>query len=161
MICICIIIWIKYYSLNLYYNTKREFKSFCWNSCFHFILFKWKSRRLVCMCECSFIKVYVCWVPLGHWRCGNVIPSLYYIISCTHILKLNTVNMWELKLWMVTYTQLNMYALNIQNNFNHSWTANLILCRFILNLFYFSLNEMKTKILTQSKCHHVTWMFDL
>jgi hypothetical protein len=125
------------------------------------ILFKWKSRLLVCMCECSFIKVYVYWVPLGHWRCGNVIPCLYFIITCTHILKINTENMWELKLWMVTYTQLNMYVLNIQKNFTHSWTVNVILCRFILSLFYSSLNEMKSKILTQRKCNHVTWIFDL
>jgi len=54
------------------------------------------------------------------------------LLAHTHILKLNTKNMWELQLWMVTYTQLNMYVLNIQKNFNHNWTADFILCRFIL-----------------------------
>jgi len=156
-----------YYNVNqmllikfiLYYKTWIEMFLLKFLSSFSFFLNESQDFLIVCV-NVRLLK-FMFRVPLGHWRCDNVIPCLYFIITCTHILKLNTRNMWELKLWMVTYTQLNMYVLNIQKNFNHSWTADFILCRFILSLFYCSLNEMKTKILTQRKCNHVTWIFYL
>jgi len=82
-----------------------------------FSFFLNESQDCLFVCVNVHLLKFMFRVPLGHWRCGNVIPYLYFIITCTHILKLNSKNMWELKLWMVTYTQINMYVLNIQKNF--------------------------------------------
>lgn len=151
--------WIKCYSSSFYYIAKCELKSFCWNSCLHFHTFKWKSRLLVCMYECSFVKVYVYWVPLGHWR-WVMLFHVYTSSLLAHTFLSLIQRICES--WNCGWSHMHKYVCTEHTkSFNHSWTANFILCRFILSLFYSSLNEMKTKLLTQCKCNHVTWIFGL